>query len=255
MTNTKSGIGSKYDVKDKVVLVTGANRGIGKAIVDSLIKHGVKKVYAAVRNLDTAQPLIEAYGDKIIPIHVDMEKPETIKAAATTADDVEVLINNAGILELATPLAVDAIEKFNRELNVNVFGLIHVAQAFAPILKANGGGALVQLNSTASLKSFSDFATYSASKAAAYSITQGLRDTLDEQGTLVVSVHPGPIETDMTDGLGYDEMTESPTLVSEAIVEGLSSGQFHIFPDTMAKQIGEQYESFAKNIIEANLME
>ena len=115
--------------------------------------------------------------------------------------------------------------------------------------------ALVQLNSVASLKNFSDFATYSASKAASYSITQGLRDTLDEQGTLVVSVHPGPIETDMTDGLGFDEMTESPALVSEAIVEGMSSGQFHVFPDTMAKQVGEQYETFAKNIVEANLME
>jgi len=255
MTSTNSGIGKPYDVQGKVVLVTGANRGIGKAIVDSLIKHGAKKVYAAVRTLDSAKPLVEAYGDKITPIHVDMEKPGTITAAAATAGDVEVLINNAGILVLAAPLAEDAIEKFSHELNVNVFGLIHIAQAFAPILKANGGGALVQLNSVASLKNFSDFATYSASKAAAYSITQGLRDTLDEQGTLVVSVHPGPIETDMTDGLGFDEMTESPTLVSEAIIEGLRAGQFHVFPDTMAKQVGEQYENFAKNIVEANLME
>lgn len=255
MTSTNSGIGKPYDVQGKVVLVTGANRGIGKAIVDSLIKHGAKKVYAAVRTLDSAKPLVEAYGDKITPIHVDMEKPGTITAAAATAGDVEVLINNAGILLLAAPLAEDAIEKFSHELNVNVFGLIHIAQAFAPILKANGGGALVQLNSVASLKNFSDFATYSASKAATYSITQGLRDTLDEQGTLVVSVHPGPIETDMIDGLGFDEMTESPTLVSEAIIEGLSAGQFHVFPDTMAKQVGEQYENFAKNIVEANLME
>jgi short-subunit dehydrogenase len=159
-------------------------------------------------------------------------------SSSSAAGDVEVLINNAGILELATPLAEDALEKFNRELNVNVFGLIHIAQAFAPILKANGGGALVQLNSVASLKNFPDFATYSASKAAAYSITQGLRETLDEQGKLVVSVHPGLIETDMTDGLGFDEMTESPTLVSEAIIEGLGSGQFHVFPDTMQSSLG-----------------
>ena len=78
---------------------------------------------------------------------------------------------------------------------------------------------------------------------------------MDEQGTLVVSVHPGPIETDMTDGLGFDEIVESPTLVSEAIIESLRTGQFHVFPDTMAKQVGEQYESFSKNIVEANLME
>lgn len=138
-------------------------------------------------------------------------------------------------------------------MNINVFGLIRMAQAFAPILKANGGGALVQLNSVASMKCFSDFATYSASKAAAYSITQGLRDKLEEQGTLVISVHPGPIATDMTDGLGFDDITESPTLVSEGIIEGLKLGEFHVFPDTLAKQIGEQYANFASNIIEANL--
>jgi NAD(P)-dependent dehydrogenase (short-subunit alcohol dehydrogenase family) len=254
MASTNSENVKGFDVQGKVALVTGANRGIGKAIVDSLIAHGASKIYAAVRTIKSADPLVAAYGNKVVPVHIDLEKPETITAAASNAGDVEVLVNNAGVLGLATPLADDALEKFEYELNINVFGLIRVAKAFAPILKANGGGALVQLNSVASIKNFSDFATYSASKAASYSITQGLRDTLDEQGTLVVSVHPGPIETDMTDGLGFDEMVESPTLVSEAIIEGLRAGEFHVFPDTMAKQVGEQYESFSKNIVEANLM-
>ncbi len=244
-----------FDVQGKVALVTGANRGIGKAIVDSLVQHGASKVYAAVRTLESAQALVDVYGEKVVPIHIDLEKPDTITAAADVAGDVDLVVNNAGVMGLASPLAEDALKTFEYELNINVFGLIRMAQAFAPILKSNGGGAFVQLNSVASMKSFSDIATYSASKAAAYSITQGLRDTLDEQGTLVISVHPGPIETDMTDGLGFDEMTESPTLVSEGIVEALKSGEFHVFPDTMAKQIGEQYKSFAKNIVEANLME
>lgn len=242
-----------FDVQGKVALVTGANRGIGKAIVGSLVEHGANKVYAAVRTLESAQALVDAYDEKVVPIHIDLEKPDTITAAAEVAGDVELFVNNAGVLGTASPLAEDALKTFEYEMNVNVFGLIRMAQAFAPILKANGGGALVQLNSVASMKCFSDFATYSASKAAAYSITQGLRDKLEEQGTLVISVHPGPIATDMTDGLGFDDITESPTLVSEGIIEGLKLGEFHVFPDTLAKQIGEQYANFASNIIEANL--
>ena len=244
-----------FDVQDKIALVTGANRGIGKAIVDSLIQHGASKVYAAVRTINSAQPLLDEYGEKIVPIHIDLEKPDTITAVAEAAGDVQLVVNNAGVLGVASPLAEDALKTFEYEMNVNVYGLIRMAQAFAPILKANGGGAFAQLNSVASLKCFSDFATYSASKAAAYSITQGLRDKLEEQGTLVISVHPGPIDTDMVDGLGFDEMTESPSLVSEGIIDALKSGEFHIFPDTLAKQIGEQYENFAKNIVEVNLME
>lgn len=242
-----------FDVQGKVALVTGANLGIGKAIVGSLVEHGANKVYAAVRTLESVQALVDSYGEKVVPIHIDLEKPDTITAAAEVAGDVELLVNNAGVLGTASPLAEDALKTFEYEMNINVFGLIRMAQAFAPILKANGGGALVQLNSVASMKCFSDFATYSASKAAAYSITQGLRDKLEEQGTLVISVHPGPIATDMTDGLGFDDITESPTLVSEGIIEGLKLGEFHVFPDTLAKQIGEQYANFASNIIEANL--
>lgn len=244
-----------FDVKDKVALVTGSNRGIGKAIVDSLIQHGASKVYAAVRNIDSAQPLVDAYGKKIVPILIDLDKPETITGAAKHASDVHLVINNAGVSKNASPLTNDTLEALQYEMDINVFGLIRMAQAFAPILKVNGGGAFVQLNSIASMKCFSDFATYSASKAAAYSITQGLHDKLKEQGTVVLSVHPGPIATDMAVDAGFGEIAESPSLVSEGIIDALKSGDFHVFPDTMAKQIGDQYENFAKNIIEVNLME
>lgn len=115
---------------------------------------------------------------------------------------------------------------------------------------AVGGGALVQLNSAASLKSFPAFTTYSASKAASYSVTQALRSLLAGQGTQVVSVHPGPIATDMADNAGLTDMAESPELVGTAIVAALESGDFHAFPDSMAKQIGQAYQSFARNVIE-----
>lgn len=244
-----------FKIEKKVALVTGANRGIGKSIVETLIANGASKVYAAVRNMDSAKPLVDALGDKVVPIEIDLSKPDTITAAAKQATDVELVINNAGILLNANPLAADAYDSLLKEIEVNVGGLIRMAQAFAPVLKTNGGGAFVQLNSVASMKNFTDFTTYSASKAAAYSVTQGLKEALEEQGTQVLSVHPGPIDTEMANNAGLGDMAEPPTLVADDIVKALAEGEFHSFPDSMAKQIWGQYETYAKNIVEVNLME
>ena len=244
-----------YEVKNKVALVTGANRGIGKAIVEGLLARGVAKVYAAVRNPSSADPLVEQFGAKVVPVELDLHRPETIEAAAKTAHDVTLVVNNAGVLRNATPLAEDAIDSLQFEFDVNVLGLIRVAQAFAPVLKKNGGGGFAQLNSVASLKNFPDFTTYSASKAAAYSITQGLQSQLQEDDIQVVSVHPGPISTDMATAAGLGEIAEPPSLVVDAIVDALEKGEFHAFPDTMAKQVGEAYESFARNVVEAEVAE
>lgn len=243
-----------YTLEGKTALITGANRGIGKEILDAFVEKGVSKVYAAVRNTESAAGLVEAHGDKVQVIQIDLQKPETITGAAALATDVDVLVNNAGILLQASPLDPDAIDQFQKELEVNVYGLLRMAQAFAPVLKANGGGALVQLNSVASLKSFAGFSTYCASKAAAYSFTQALKDVLKEQGTRVVSVHPGPIATDMAVDAGLDEMAEPASLVADCIVQALEKEQFHAFPDTMAQQIGAVYQPFAENIVEVDLM-
>ena len=244
-----------FEVSGKTALVTGANRGIGKQIVETLLSEGAAKVYAAVRDLDSAQPLVKEHGDKIVPVHLDLAQPDTITDAAETASDVELVISNAGVLKTASPLSDGAIDALTFEMEINVFGLIRMAQAFAPVLKSNGGGVFVQLNSVASLKAFPDFATYCASKAASYSITQSLRDLLKEQGTAILSVHPGPIDSDMADEAGLSEVAEPPSVVAEGIVAALKAGDFHLFPDSMAKQVGEAYASFAKNIVEANLME
>lgn len=245
----------KYDIKNKTALVTGANRGIGKAIVKTFLEKEAKKVYAAVRNLDSAASLVEQYGERVEAIYIDLAKPETITAAAQQTKDVEVVVNNAGVNERSTPLDKDALNSLNFEMDINVGGLIRMVQAFAPILKTNSGGAFIQLNSVASIKSFVPIATYSASKAAAYSITQALRDQLSEQGTVVISVHPGPIATDMIAASGMMEMAEPPSIVANGIVAALHSGDFHVFPDKMAKQIEGAYQYFAENIIEANIME
>jgi len=158
------------------------------------------------------------------------------------------------VLKTYTPLDTNALESMAYEMDMNVSGLVRMAQAFAPVLKANGGGALIQLNSLASIKSFATFATYCASKAAAYSITQALRDLLKEQGTTVVSVHPGPIATDMAVNAGIGEIAEPPSLVADSILEALNKGEFHAFPDSMAKQFEGAYQEFAENIVNADLL-
>jgi NAD(P)-dependent dehydrogenase (short-subunit alcohol dehydrogenase family) len=242
-----------FNIQGKVALVTGANRGIGKSIAETLLAGGVSKLYAAVRKTDSVAKLVQSHPGKVVAIPVDLSKPETITAAAKLATDVQLVINNAGILKTATALSGNAAKDLQTEFDVNVFGLLHMAQAFAPLLKANGGGAFVQLNSVVSMKSFPQFATYCASKAAAYSITQALREDLKQQGTQVLSVHPGPIATDMGHDAGLDDIAESPSLVADGIVRALAAGDFHLFPDSMAKQIGEAYDGFRTNVIEAEM--
>lgn len=240
-----------FNVKDKVALITGANRGIGRALVDTFIQHGASKVYAAVRTIESAAPLVAQYGSKVVPVQLDLSDPQSIAAAATTATDVDVVVNNAGVLTTTGPLDASVFNSLKYEMDVNVYGLIHMAQAFAPVLKANGGGAFAQLNSVVSIKTFASFATYSASKAASYSITQSLREVLGAQGTVVVSIHPGPIATDMGTAAGLADIAEPASLVGEALIEALMKGEFHVFPDSMAKQIGGAYKSFAENVVEA----
>ncbi|BAJ02629.1 oxidoreductase, short chain dehydrogenase/reductase family [Shewanella violacea DSS12] len=244
-----------FDIANKVALVTGANRGIGKSIVESFLAHGAKKVYLAVRDLDSTKELVKQYGHKVSPLLIDVSNAQSIMAAAKIATDVQVVVNNAGVLKIAAPLDEHAEASLTEELNINAFGLLRMAQAFTPILEKNGPAALVQLNSVASIKNFAALTTYSASKAAAYSITQGLKESLGPKNIAVLSVHPGPINTDMAAQGGMTEIAEPTSVVAQGIVTSLKAGDFHLFPDAMARDFQGAYQSYADNIIEADLSE
>ncbi|NEQ68758.1 MAG: SDR family oxidoreductase [Symploca sp. SIO2D2] len=244
-----------YDINNKVILVTGSNRGIGKVILEYFLEQGAAKVYAAVRNLETVTSLVDQYGEKVVPLMVDLANDASIYAAAEVAQDVDVVINNAGAFKGGDFFAEDIIQSLEFQMRINVYGLVNMAKAFAPVLKANGGGVFVQLNSIVSMKSFSNFPAYCTSKAASYSITQSLKELLGEQGTRVLSIHPGPIATDMSSAAGFAEIAEPPSLVPKAIIEALQGDDFHVFPDSMAKQIGGAYQSFAENVVEATMTE
>jgi NAD(P)-dependent dehydrogenase (short-subunit alcohol dehydrogenase family) len=244
-----------FVVSGKTALVTGANRGIGKAIVLSLLQHGAARVYAAVRDPSSTRELEASAPGQVLPIRIDLTQPDTIHAAAAQHTDVQLLINNAGILQPARLLDPEAITALQKELDVNVFGMLRIVQAFAPVLAKNGGGAFVQINSIVSIKNFPDFATYCASKAASYSLTQALRSLLRAQGTHVVSVHPGPIKTDMAVAAGLAEGAEPPENVAEAIVEALAQGWFHLFPDKFARDLATTYRPFAHGVVEAEVAE
>lgn len=244
-----------YDLNNKIALITGANRGIGKAIVESFFSQGVKKIYLAVRNIESTAALVKKYGDKVVPLFVDVSQTSSVQELALQAKDVDIVVNNAGILEVADPLSDNAEEALQKEFNINTLGLIRVAQAFTPILEARAGAAFVQLNSVASIKNFLGFTTYSASKAAAYSITQGLKAAFDEKNIQLLSVHPGPIATAMGDKAGLTDIAEPASVVAEGIVSALKAGDFHLFPDALAKNFEAEYKSYAENIIEAEATE
>lgn len=242
-----------YQIAGKTALITGANRGIGKAIAEGFLEAKIGKLYATARRTETLDPLVEAYGDKIEVLPLDLSNAESIYAAAANADDVDIVVNNGGILKGGDPMSDEAITVLNHEMSVNVIGLMRMAQAFAPVLKKNGGGVFVQMNSIASLRSFPPAATYAMSKAASYSYTMALRDALTKDGIQVISVHPGPIATDMAVNAGFMDIADPPKLVVDGILEAMETGAFHVFPDTMAKQFWEAYQPFGENIAAVDL--
>lgn len=236
------------DPQGKTVLITGADRGIGLALAKSFLKAGAAKLYATTLEAQQTHPLSEHHPGRVIACHLDLTKPQTIEAAAAMADDVQIVVNNGGILTSGDALDPDVFNKLDQAMDVNAKGLLRIAQAFEPALQANAG-ALVQINSIMSLRNAANHTTYCISKAASYSITQGLRDLFRPRGIEVYSVHPGPIKTALGDQAGFVDAA-APQTVSEAVIAALKAGQFHCFPDERAQQMWRAYKVFATHVVE-----
>jgi NAD(P)-dependent dehydrogenase (short-subunit alcohol dehydrogenase family) len=235
-------------VSGKIALVTGANRGIGEALVDALVAAGITKVYAAARSLPSLAPLVARHGSRVVPLELDVTNAAQIAAAAATATDVHLLVNNAGIVGFFGGDFTDPqwIEAGRREMETNYLGTYAVTQAFAPVLATNGGGAVANLNSVASFVSFPILAAYSASKAATHSLTQATRAALRPQGTQVFGVYPGPIDTRMAEPLPMQKT--SAVDAARAIVAGIIAGTEEIFPDAMSQTAGAAFLADPKGL-------
>jgi NAD(P)-dependent dehydrogenase (short-subunit alcohol dehydrogenase family) len=218
-------------LEGSVALVTGANRGLGKALVAALVEAGAARVYAAARSPEPRS----AGGSRVVPLVLDTTRPEQIAAAAEQAGDVTLLVNNAGALNSYNVLAASQAD-LDADFRTNVHGTLAVIRGFLPVLgRAPGGATIVNVLSLTSLASFPALGGYSASKAAAYSVTQALRPELKARHIELLAVLPGPIDTDMVKALPMPKA--SPAETARGVLAGIARGDEEIFPDPMAQQM------------------
>jgi NAD(P)-dependent dehydrogenase (short-subunit alcohol dehydrogenase family) len=216
-------------IENSVVLITGANRGIGLAFARALLARGARKVYAAARDpASVTLPGVQA-------LQLDVTKPEEIAAAARQAPDVTLVINNAGIAQPGGFLAQDSDAVARRIFETNFFGVLNMSKAFAPVLEANGGGALLNVLSVASWVNGGDLAAYSASKSAAWSLTNALRNELAAQKTQVLGLHMAFVDTDLT--RGFDVQKSSAEEIVQRALDGLEAGADEVLADARTQQV------------------
>jgi NAD(P)-dependent dehydrogenase (short-subunit alcohol dehydrogenase family) len=216
-------------IENSVVLVTGANRGIGLAFARDLLARGARKVYAGARDPATVTQA------GVQPLRLDVTNPDDVAAAAELAADATLVINNAGIAHAGGFLAVDSEDIARRLFETNFFAMLRMSKAFAPILKANGGGAFLNVLSVASWVNGGELAAYSASKSAAWSLTNALRHELAAQKTQVLALHMGYVDTDLTRGL--DAPKSSPEQIVARALDGLESGVDEVLADDITLQV------------------
>ena len=217
------------DVRGSVAFVTGANRGLGSSFCYALLERGAARVYAGARDIESVRM------EGVIPLRLDITSAADIAAAVAQCGDTTLLINNAGILSPGSVLSGNALELGRHEFETNVFGTLAMSQAFAPVLAANGGGAVVNVLSVLAWLANPGAALYCASKAAAWSLTNGLRLELLAQRTQVVALHVGLMETDMAARLTGPK--SSPDAVAKQALDGLESGAFEVLADESSRRV------------------
>lgn len=228
-------------LEGKTILVSGANRGIGKALVAAALKQGAKKVYAGARNIQS----IQANDPRIVPLQLDITDKAQIEKAAAQAPDVDVLINNAGVLAFAS-IAEGKPEDLQNDMAVNYFGTLHVIRGFIPVLAKKNGAAIAAISSIVGLAPMVGIGGYSASKAALHSALQALRIELKAKKISVHGIYPGPIDTDMAKEFPIQKT--SPQETAENILKGIEAGEEEIFPDPMSAQLGNVWRKDPKEL-------
>jgi NAD(P)-dependent dehydrogenase (short-subunit alcohol dehydrogenase family) len=226
------------NIENRTVLITGANRGIGKALVDEALRRGARKVYAGTRSV------LQHADRRVTPLTLDVTSASRIQQAVNTVDTLDVLINNAGI---AIYDDLGNLEVLEQTFAVNLFGLLRVTNAFLPLLKRSRGAILNNL-SLAGLAPLPIIPSYSTSKAAALNLTQSLRALLADQGVTVHAVVIGPVDTDMN--RGFEIPKAAPETAAAGIFDGFEKGEEEIFPDPVSHSIADGWRNGVSKALE-----
>jgi NAD(P)-dependent dehydrogenase (short-subunit alcohol dehydrogenase family) len=217
-------------ISGSTALVTGANRGLGRALLNALRDAGCAKVYAASRKADAVSP-----GEVIEPVQLDITDPRQVAAAAARCQDIGILINNAGVAAFTPALGSASMDNARLEMETNYFGTLAMCRAFAPVLKNNGGGTIVNMLSVVSFFNAPMQGSYCASKAAEWSLTKAVRFELHRQNTRVIGVYAGYIDTAMTAGI--DGAKSSPAAIAAAVLAGIEGGSEDILADERSRTV------------------
>ncbi|MGK3952213.1 SDR family oxidoreductase [Microbacterium sp. I2] len=229
------------EITGAVVLVTGANRGLGRALSDQLLAAGAAKVYAGARDVSTVAPR-----EGLVPVRVDVTDVESLRTAAARLTDVTIVVNNAGTASLgATPLTAES-EALRTDFEVNTFGLLEVTRAFAPVIEANGGGSIVNVLSALSWFTLPEMALYAASKAASWSLTNALRAELAPRGVHVAGLHVGWMDTDMAAHI--DSPKTSPEVVANEIVSAIRTDEWEVIVDDFSRMVKDGLSSHPSTV-------
>jgi NAD(P)-dependent dehydrogenase (short-subunit alcohol dehydrogenase family) len=220
-------------IKDSIALVTGSNRGIGRQFIAGLLERGARRVYASARRYGELQPIVALDRSRVVAVKLDITRPREVEAVALAAQDLTLLVNNAGVATFGT-IGDASFEAIARDMETNYFGTLRVIRACLPALEKNGAGTVVNILSIAALAGMPGLGGYSASKAAAFSMTQALRGQLAPKGISVHGVFPGPVDTDMARDVTLRK-TDARDVV-HAVLASVEAGVDDIFPDTMSQE-------------------
>jgi NAD(P)-dependent dehydrogenase (short-subunit alcohol dehydrogenase family) len=217
------------DIAGSTILVTGANRGLGKAFVDEFVRRGAERVYAGARDIASVPK-----SDRVVPLHLDLLDAQSIEQAARTASDVTILVNNAGI-DTRSSVLHSPLDRIRADFDTNAIGTLSVARAFVPVIEANGGGSILSVLSVLSWFAFPQHGAYCAAKAASWSLTNSLRQEVADLGIAVTALHMGYLDTDMTSGI--DAPKTPPAAVAALAADAIAAGDPEVLADDISRHV------------------